>query len=49
MKQEDRQRMRDDMHVVNRGQKVERQRQATPQERVRLRRDVQDANKLMKR
>ena len=49
MKQEERQRLRDDMREVNRGQHQERQRHLTPQQRDRLRRDVQDASKEMKR
>ena len=49
MKQEERQRMREDMRVVNRGQQVERQRQATPAEREKLRQDVREANQHLRR
>jgi hypothetical protein len=49
MKQEDRQRMREDMQEVNRGQRPERQRQMTSQEREKLRQDIRDANREMKR
>ena len=49
MKQEDRQRMREDMQEVNRGKQPERQRQMTSQEREKLRQDIRDANREMKR
>lgn len=52
MRQEDRQRMREDMNQVyrERGSRPERPaRPMSPQEREKLRRDVQDANKQMKR
>jgi hypothetical protein len=54
MKQEERQRLREDMRDVsrgdvNRGQHQDRQRQMTPQQRDRLRRDVHEASKDMKR
>lgn len=49
MKQEDRQRMREDMQEVNRGQRPERQRQMTSGEREKLRQDIRDANREMKR
>ena len=49
MKQEDRQRMREDMREVNRGQRPEQQRQRTPQEREKLRQDIQDANQHLRR
>jgi hypothetical protein len=49
MKQEERQRLREDMREVNRGRHLERQRPMSPQQRDRLRRDVHDASKDMKR
>ena len=49
LKQEDHQRMRDDMREVNRGQRAERQRPMTPQEREKLRQDIHDANRNLKR
>ena len=52
MRQEDRQRMRDDMNQVyrDRGQRAERQaRPMSPQEREKLRQDVRDANKQIRR
>ena len=52
MRQEDRQRMREDMNQVyrDRGQRQERQsRPMSPQEREKLRQDVRDANKQLKR
>ena len=52
MRQEDRQRMREDMNQVyrDRGPRPERQaRPMTPQEREKLRQDVRDANKQLKR
>ena len=52
MRQEDRQRMREDMNQVyrERGPRPERQaRPMTPQEREKLRQDVRDANKQLKR
>src|SRR5260221_12138902 len=55
MKQEERQRMRDDMRSVNRDQKAadrqgrQQQRPMTPQEREKLRQDIQDANRQLKR
>ena len=52
MRQEDRQRMREDMNQVyrDRGSRPERPaRPMSPQEREKLRKDVQDANKQMKR
>jgi hypothetical protein len=53
MKQEERQRMRDDMHDVNRDRGQARQdrqqRPMTPQEREKLRRDIQDANRDLKK
>jgi len=53
MRQEDRQRMREDMNQVyrDRGARPERPpaRPMSPQEREKLRKDVQDANKQLKR
>jgi hypothetical protein len=52
MRQEDRQRMREDMDQVyrDRGSRPERPaRPMSPQEREKLRKDVQDANRQMKR
>ena len=56
MRQEDRQRMRDDMNQVGRdrgrdaGARPERQaRPMSPEQREKLRRDVQDANKQIRR
>jgi len=52
MRQEDRQRMREDMDRVyrDRAQRPERQaRPMSPQEREKLRQDVRDANKQLKR
>ena len=56
MRQEDRQRMRDDMNQVGRDRgrdtsgRPERQaRPMSPEQREKLRRDVQDANKQIKR
>jgi hypothetical protein len=50
MKQEERQRMREDMRDAYRGgARPERQRPMSPHERDRLRRDVQDANREMRR
>ena len=52
MRQEDRQRMREDMNQVyrDRGSRPERPtRPMSPQEREKLRKDVQDANKQLKR
>ena len=54
MRQEDRQRMREDMNQVqrdrDRGARPERSaRPMSPQEREKLRKDVQDANKQLKR
>lgn len=49
MKQEERQRLREDMRDVNRGQHQDRQRHMTPQQRDRLRRDVHEASREMKR
>ena len=52
MRQEDRQRMREDMNQVyrDRGSRPERPaRPMSPQEREKLRKDVQDANRQMKR
>ena len=52
MRQEDRQRMREDMNQVyrERGSRPERPaRPMSPQEREKLRKDVQDANRQMKR
>jgi hypothetical protein len=50
MKQEERQRMREDMRDAYKGgARPERQRPMSPQQRDRLRRDVQDASKEMKR
>jgi hypothetical protein len=50
MRQEERQRMRDDMNQVyrERGQRQERPARS-PQEREKLRKDVQDANRQLKR
>ena len=55
MRQEDRQRLRDDMNQVDRdrnrsAQRPDRQgRPMTPQEREKLRQDIRDANKQLKR
>lgn len=49
MSRENRDRMREDMREVNRGQRPERQRQMTPQEREKLRQDLREANKNLKR
>jgi Ni/Co efflux regulator RcnB len=56
MRQEDRQRMREDMRDVNRDRRGgderfsrERPRQMSPEERDKLRRDVEDANKGLRR
>ena len=56
MRQEERQRMRDDMNQVQRdrgrdaGARPERQaRPMSPEQRDRLRRDIQDANRQMKK
>ena len=49
MKQEERQRMREDMNVVNRGQKPERPRQMTPQQREQIRKDVREADQHLRR
>ena len=52
MRQEDRQRMRDDMNQVHRDRRQRPERQArpmSPQEREKLRQDVRDANKQLKR
>ena len=52
MRQEDRQRMREDMNQVYRDRNSRPERPArpmSPQEREKLRKDVQDANKQMKR
>jgi hypothetical protein len=52
MRQEERQRMREDMNQVyrERGSRPERPaRPMSPQERDKLRKDVQDANRQMKR
>ena len=55
MRQEDRQRMRDDMNQVSRDRgrdanRPERQgRPMSPQEREKLRQDIRDANKQLKR
>ena len=52
MRQEDRQRMREDMDQVYRDRVPRPERQArpmTPQEREKLRQDVRDANKQLKR
>jgi hypothetical protein len=52
MRQEDRQRMREDMNQVYRDRNARPERPArpmSPQEREKLRKDVQDANKQMKR
>jgi hypothetical protein len=52
MRQEDRQRMREDMNQVYRDRDSRPERPArpmSPQERERLRKDVQDANKQIKR
>jgi hypothetical protein len=52
MRQEDRQRMREDMNQVSRDRNARPERPArpmSPQEREKLRKDVQDANKQMKR
>ena len=52
MRQEERQRMREDMNQVyrDRGSRPERPaRPMSPQEREKLRKDVQDANRQMKR
>jgi hypothetical protein len=55
MSQDQRQRMREDMREVyrergfERGARPERPRQMTPEEREKLRRDVQNANKDLRR
>lgn len=51
MKQEERQRMREDMRDVNRspGRPERQQRSMTPEQREKLRRDVQDANRDLKK
>jgi hypothetical protein len=54
MKQEDRQRMRDDMREVyrdrqGRAERPERARQMTPEERDKLRRDIENANRDLRR
>lgn len=51
MKQEERQRMREDVRDAyrERAARPERQRPMSPQDRDRLRRDMQDANREMKR
>ena len=55
MSKDERQRMRDDMRQVyrergaERGARPERPRQLSPEEREKLRRDVQNANKDMRR
>lgn len=52
MRQEERQRMREDMNQVyrDRGSRPERPaRPMSPQEREKLRKDIQDANKQMRR
>ncbi len=51
MRQEDRQRMREDMRQVykDKSGRPDRQRPMTPEEREKLRRDIQDANRNLKR
>jgi hypothetical protein len=54
MSKDDRQRMRNDMQEVyrergDRGARPDRPRQMSPQEREKLRRDIQDANKSLRR
>jgi len=52
MRQEERQRMREDMNQVYRDRNARPERPArpmSPQEREKLRKDVQDANKQLKR
>jgi hypothetical protein len=54
MSQEDRQRMREDMRDAYRNRDrqerpAHKQRQLSPQERAKLRQDVQDANKDLRR
>ena len=52
MRQEDRQRMRDDINQFNRDRAARPERQArpmSPEQRDKLRRDVQDANRQMKK
>jgi hypothetical protein len=51
MSKDDRQRMREDMREVyrERGARPERPRQMSPEEREKLRRDVQNANKDLRR
>ena len=51
MKEEDRQRMRDDMREVyrDRQQRPERPRQMSPQERDKLRRDIEETNRDLRR
>ncbi len=52
MRQEDRQRMREDMNQVYRDRSARPERPArpmSPQEREKLRKDIQDANRQMKR
>ena len=52
MSKDERQRMRDDMHEVNRDRNRQdrpQQRQLSPQEREKLRRDIQDANKNLRK
>jgi len=54
MKDDERQRMRDDIRDAyrerqGRGERPERPRQLTPEEREKLRRDIEDANRQMRR
>lgn len=51
MKEEERQRMRDDMREVyrDRQQRPERPRQMSPQERDKLRRDIEETNRDLRR
>jgi hypothetical protein len=51
MSKDERQRMREDMRNVyrERGPRPERPRQMSPEEREKLRRDIQDANRDLKR
>src|ERR1044071_6834596 len=51
MKQEDRQRMRDDMRDAYRDRQArpDRPRQMSPQEREKLRRDIEDANRQLRK
>ncbi len=51
MKQEERQRMRDDMREVyrERRERPDRGRQMTPEERDKLRRDIENANRELRR